>query len=256
MIRSTRFAIALGVWTTLAIPAARAAASAPQRGSDPFAACRQQFADQPLDYESAYCFYQIALRQRLLDEGGRLFDVLIREHPDNFWLRLAGGHIYRQRDPVRTEALYRQAADGFQKQGDAGGEILARGTLRSYLLPRGRLQDATAEMARVTALAASVDDPLLKARGVDAAGVARPGDRRRSRPGVPVAQAERAGDFSARSVSPEAHLSELARVGGLSHGTGRGGARRSTNGSIGSPRRRTMRTNRPPPATTSSTRRR
>jgi len=163
MIRRTRFAIALGVWTTLAIPAARAAASAPQRGSDPFAACRQQFADQPLGYESAYCFYQIALRQRLLDEGGRLVDGLMREHPDNFWLRVAGGHIHRQRDPVRTEALYRQAADGFQKQGDAGGEILARGTLRGYLLPRGRLQDATAEMARVTALAASVSDPLLKA---------------------------------------------------------------------------------------------
>jgi len=112
MIRRTRFAIALGVWTTLAIPAARAAASAPQRGSDPFAACRQQFADQPLGYESAYCFYQIALRQRLLDEGGRLVDGLMREHPDNFWLRVAGGHIHRQRDPVRTEALYRQAADG------------------------------------------------------------------------------------------------------------------------------------------------
>lgn len=163
MIRSTRFAIALGVWTTLAMPATRVAASAPQRGSDPFAACRQQFADQPLDYESAYCFYQTALRQRLLDEGGRLLDVLMREHPDNFWLRLAGGHIHRQRDPVRTEALYRQAADGFQKQGEAAGEILARGALRGYLLPRGRLQDATAEMARVTALAASVKDPLLKA---------------------------------------------------------------------------------------------
>ena len=164
MIRSARFAIALGVWTTLAMPGARVASGAPLRGSDPFADCRQQFADKPLDYESAYCFYQTALQLRLPDEGVRVLDALIREHPGNFWLPLAAGHIYRERDTVRTEALYRQAADGFQKQGEAGGEILARGTLRGYLLPRGRLQDATAEMTRVTAVAASVTDPLLKAQ--------------------------------------------------------------------------------------------
>ena len=164
MIHRARLAFALGVWATLAVPAARAAAGAAPREDDSFAVCRQQFAARPRDYESAYCFYQTAQRRRLPDEGTRLFDVLMREHPDNFWLPLAAGHMYRERDAVRAEALYRRAADGFQKQGDAGGEILARGTLRGYLMPRGRLQDATAEMARVTAVAAPVKDPLLKAQ--------------------------------------------------------------------------------------------
>lgn len=165
MIRSTRFAIVLGMWAMLATLAGRLEAAAPPRAEpDPFAACRQRFADKPLDYESAYCFYQVALQRRLWVEGGRVFDVLMREHAGNFWLPLAAGHVHRERDPARTEALYRQAADGFREQGHAGGEILARGTLRSYLQPRGRVEDATAEMARITAVAATVEDPLLKAQ--------------------------------------------------------------------------------------------
>jgi CHAT domain-containing protein len=156
-----RFAIALAVGAALADTGTTAAAT-PR--PDPFAACRRQFADRPLDYESSYCFYQAALQGRLWDEAARTLAGLMREHPDNFWLALASGHIHRDRDPARTETLYRQAADGFAKQRNAGGEILARGILRSYLLPRGRLREATAEMDRVAAVGASVDDPMLKAQ--------------------------------------------------------------------------------------------
>jgi hypothetical protein len=93
-----------------------------------------------------------------------VFESLVRDHPDNHWLPLAYGHVYRERDPRRAEALYRQAADRFQRDADAAGEILARGTLRNHLFPRGRAQDAAAEMERVLAVAASVNDPLLKAQ--------------------------------------------------------------------------------------------
>jgi CHAT domain-containing protein/tetratricopeptide (TPR) repeat protein len=153
--------MALGLWGTLAVAGgSRAVAASPP--PDPFAACRQQFAADPQDYESSYCFYQTALRQRLFKEVARVFEALMQEHPDNFWLPLSFGHVYRETDPDRTEALYRRAADGFRTQRHAGGEILARSNLRNYLFPKGRLKDATAEMERVTAVAAAVDDPLLK----------------------------------------------------------------------------------------------
>ena len=163
MARTIRFAMALGLWGVLVVRTERLTAAAAPR-PDPFAACRQQFAAKPLDYESAYCFYQTALNGRVLDEGARVFEALMREHPDNFWLPLAYGHTYRERDPIRAEALYRQSADGFQKQRNADGEILARSNLRNYLFPRGRLQDATVETERVVALGVSVDDPMLKAQ--------------------------------------------------------------------------------------------
>lgn len=133
---------------------------------DAFAKCREQFARDPGNYESSYCFYQVALDLRLWEEGGRLFDDLMKRHPTNFWLPLAYGHMHRDRGPTpdRAETLYRTSADGFRRLGHAEGEILARSNLRDVLFPKGRVQEASNEMARVVEIGASVDDPLLKAR--------------------------------------------------------------------------------------------
>ena len=70
--------------------------------ADPFANCRDRFARNPGDYESSYCFYQVTLDLRLWDEGGRLFDDLMKRHPTNFWLPLAYGHMHRDRAPDRA----------------------------------------------------------------------------------------------------------------------------------------------------------
>lgn len=159
--------IACALWSALALAAASpglAASAAQPQPADPFAACRQRFVEKPDDYESSYCFFQATIQQRLFDEGARQFDALIQQHPQNFWLPLAYGHVYRERDPDRTESLYRRAAEGFQKSGHAGGEILARSNLRNYLFPKGRLKDATAEMDRVAAIGETVTDPLVKAQ--------------------------------------------------------------------------------------------
>jgi hypothetical protein len=157
-----RFAVVFGCCAALAAPAATFAAG--PASSDPFAACRRQFAEKPDDYDSAYCFYQTALKEHRVDESVGVLDGLMRAHPENDWLPLASGHLYRDRDPVRAEALYRRAADGFQKKENAAGEVLARSTLRNYLFPKGRLQDADVEVARVSALASTVTDPLVKAQ--------------------------------------------------------------------------------------------
>ena len=131
---------------------------------DPFAKCAEQFARTPDDYDSAYCFYEVTLQKNLWDEGARRFDALIAQHPANLWLPLAYGHVFRSRDPARAETLYRRSADGFQRTDHAEGEILARSNLRNFLFPKGRVEEATRETARVAELGRSVADPLLKAR--------------------------------------------------------------------------------------------
>lgn len=131
---------------------------------DAFAHCRQQLAEAPQSYESAYCFHAVAVEHRLWDAAAGIFEKLTREQPENFWLPLAYGHMYRDRDPDEAERLYRRAATGFQARGQVEGEILARSNLRNYLFPKGRKDAADAEMVRVAELGAQVTDPLLLAR--------------------------------------------------------------------------------------------
>jgi CHAT domain-containing protein len=161
MKRRSGIAIVVGLCGSLAQWAQPVAGNVPPTG-DAFTACRQLFAWKPNDYDSAYCFYQAAVQRQQWQEGARVFEGLLREHPENYWLPLAYGHVYRERDPDRTEALYRRAADGFRVEGNAGGEIVSRSNLRNFLFHKGRRQDAAAEMERVSALEADVDDPLLK----------------------------------------------------------------------------------------------
>jgi CHAT domain-containing protein/tetratricopeptide (TPR) repeat protein len=158
--RSSRTLQALG---TLAITlyAATASGSPP---ADPYAGCRERFARNADDYDAAYCFYEVTFEQRLWTEGAQLFEELIAQHPQNFWLPLAYGHVYRGSDFDRAVALYRRAAESFRKAGHAEGEILARSNLRNVLFPRGRVEEATSETERVREIGASVADPVLKAR--------------------------------------------------------------------------------------------
>jgi tetratricopeptide (TPR) repeat protein len=159
--------IALGILSAIAAPL-RADGLGSSPGADPFALCRAQLAQHPDDFESAYCFSETAAKRRLWDEGVRVFASLIREHPHNFWLPLAYGHLYRSRVPHAdldaTEEMYRRAANGFEAARQAEGEILARSNLRDILVPRGRVAEATREVARVTEIGGAATDPLLKAR--------------------------------------------------------------------------------------------
>lgn len=132
--------------------------------ADPFTDCRRQFAEKPQAYDSAYCFYTVTQQQRLWDQGVQTFTTLMREYPDHYFLPLAFGHVQRERDPAAAEALYRRAADGFRAARHAEGEILARGGLRNFLYPKGRVDEANAEMTRVAEIAATVDDPLINAQ--------------------------------------------------------------------------------------------
>lgn len=152
----------------LSLIVAGSAFGRPAAARDPFSECRARLAQKPDDYESAYCFYAAAFERRLWDEGNRVFEALMLDHPGNFWLPLAYGHLRRNRVPDAdlnaAEALYRRSASGFLAARHDEGEILARSNLRDLLVPRGRVSDATREVARVIAIGASVTDPLLQAR--------------------------------------------------------------------------------------------
>ena len=71
----------------------------PTPGRDPFSECRPRLTQKPDDYESSYCFYAAAFERWLWDEGNRVFEALMLEHPGNFWLPLAYGHLRRNRVP-------------------------------------------------------------------------------------------------------------------------------------------------------------
>jgi len=112
---------------------------------DRFAPCREQLAQKPAEYESAECFSRVALDESMWTESTRVFQSLIDAYPDNFWLPLAYGNAWERRNPDRAEQLYRQAVAGFSASGHAEGELLARGTLRTFLFPRGRIEEAARE---------------------------------------------------------------------------------------------------------------
>ena len=107
-LRSTRSALRCsgGGGSTLLTTVAAAA-------QDPFAKCAEQFAQKPDDYESAYCFYQVTFEKSLWEDGARLFDGLIAKYPENLWLPLAYGHVYRSRDPKRPRRFTASQPTGF-----------------------------------------------------------------------------------------------------------------------------------------------
>jgi hypothetical protein len=150
---SVTFALVAGV------PGVPAAAPA-----NPFDVCRQQFEAKPQEYDSAYCFYTVAQRPGLWAEGKRVFEHLLREAPSNLWLSLVYGHVLRDREPDAAEERYRRAADGFRAARHFEGEFLARSSLRNFLSPKGRVDEANAQMARIAEISDSIDDPVLKAQ--------------------------------------------------------------------------------------------
>ena len=152
------------VSASLAVGVTITTASAASPPHDAFADCRQQLIARPDDYDSAYCFYQATLTGGLWDAAPGVLGRLIAERPANFWLPLTLGHIYRGRDAARAEALYRQAADGFQRAGHAEGEVVARVSLRDLLFPLGRSSEAAREVDAVAAIADRSSDATVKAR--------------------------------------------------------------------------------------------
>jgi tetratricopeptide (TPR) repeat protein len=135
---------------------------------DRWTACRAELQQRPDSYESAYCFYTAALQHPVWPVALQRYQKLLTEYPDNPWLVLTFGHLQRSGRPgtdnARAERFYLQAADDFRAARQAEGEILARIGLRDLLAPQGRTSEAAAAVTRALEIAASVNEPVLKAR--------------------------------------------------------------------------------------------
>jgi len=134
--------------------------------SDPFTACEAEFAAAPEDYESAYCFYEVAQKQKLSREAARRIEGLLARHPDNHWLQLVLGHVQWLLAHGQTEEHYLAAAEGFRTRGKADGEVLARYSLACYLMAQGRLDAAGREVDRAMAVAEEAKDPIVMAQAL------------------------------------------------------------------------------------------
>ena len=160
--------------------------------ADPFEACRRQFQAKPQEYESAYCFYTVAQQPGHWADGKRVVEELIGGAPDNLWLKLAYGHVLRDRQPDAAEAQYKRVAEGFKIAGHVEGEFLARSSLRNFLAPKGRIDRSQRADGPYHGTFELHQRSRPEGANVDRAGLAHPGSRGRSRRGVPAPEAGRA----------------------------------------------------------------
>ncbi|MFL6193985.1 MAG: CHAT domain-containing protein [Thermoanaerobaculia bacterium] len=135
----------------------RALAAAPD-----LAACESLFAANPGAEEPAKCFYTAGQRPELHERALRRLAEIRSRWPDLPWIAYYMGW---SETPARAETLFRAAAERFQAQGDARGEILARDSRERILMLLGRPKEADREMARVVQVAEASGDPVLRLRG-------------------------------------------------------------------------------------------
>ena len=111
-----------------------------------FARCDALFSEQPENYASSRCYYEVAREEGSWGKAAARVEELVAGWPENHWLKLVLGHIERSRNPERVEDWYLRAAEGFQAQGHAEGEVTARSNLLLILEREGRTEEAEREI--------------------------------------------------------------------------------------------------------------
>ncbi|MGH9389748.1 MAG: hypothetical protein ACRD1Z_09045, partial [Vicinamibacteria bacterium] len=133
-------------------------------GTGPFADCEAQYARAPAGRSSAECFYQVGLRKKRWELAARHLSRRLASDPDNDWLRLYLGNVYWWSDRPRALKRYEEAADGFSARGEATGELMARGNIRTLLMQEGRTSEAEAQVRRIVKAVEGTKDPELLSR--------------------------------------------------------------------------------------------
>ncbi|MEO1338897.1 MAG: hypothetical protein AAFV29_24860, partial [Myxococcota bacterium] len=134
--------------------------------ADPFAACETQVRAEPNSYASTRCFYDIAARNGDWEEAALRLERIRSHQPELHWSTLALGLVEIGRNRSRAADLLRAAADGFHRDKNPKGEVIARTNLANRLVRTGPLEAAQAEADRATAVANASGDPELKMRAV------------------------------------------------------------------------------------------
>ena len=143
------------VFALAAVGSAGAAAASPPFTPPSIATCDTSVASQPRSLDAWRCYLRWARRGVAeADAGrGRLESALALDH-QNHPARFALASIEADQGRERAAELYLAAAEGFQRSGDAAGEVHARLGLAHLLGVRGRLDESEREIERASEVAA------------------------------------------------------------------------------------------------------
>lgn len=133
---------------------------------DPFAPCEARLREAPDLWESARCFYEVALRGKLWEEAAHRLDTLGNLHPELPWLRLAAAYVEEERDPERATGKYEEAVVAFEAQGHAEGEVRARCAFAFWLSTRGKIREAGEELDAAVRRGEASGQPALLAEAL------------------------------------------------------------------------------------------
>jgi CHAT domain-containing protein len=133
---------------------------------DPFAGCESRLHEAPERWESARCFYEVALREKLWDQAARRLETLGTRHPERPWLRLAAAYVEEERDAGRATERYRDAVAAFESRGHIEGEVRARSVFAVWLSRLGERREAGAQLDAAVRRAEAAGDPALLAEAL------------------------------------------------------------------------------------------
>jgi hypothetical protein len=128
-----------------------------------FEACRGP-EGPPRSYDELMCLYRVGLQHEALAEARAHLRRLGAGGPARPWHTLVLAHASVDADEGRALALYEAAAEGFTRQGEPEGEVLARHNLRVLHHRRGNAAGAERQVIRARAVGASSTRPLVVAR--------------------------------------------------------------------------------------------
>lgn len=149
-------------WFVLLLGLAAPLGAVAHAPADPFARCETRLREAPERWESARCFYEVALREKLWDDAARRLETLGDRHPDRPWLQLARAYVEEERDPERATGRYRAAVAAFESLGHAEGEVRARCAFAVWLSARQERREAGEQLdAAVRRAEAAGQPPLL-----------------------------------------------------------------------------------------------
>jgi len=126
--------------------------------------CPSDTASAPARRLFAYCLYEATKAPETADVARAELLRLASDHRGEPWVLLYLGHL-RWTEPDRAAGIYKNAAEGFSRSGDAEGEVLARGNLSQVLFKLGRLPESSFEAEQAHAIAVASGIPELRVRG-------------------------------------------------------------------------------------------
>lgn len=162
MISGLRRALAL-LWLSvagIAAPSAADPAARPRTLDD----CDALVREMPSAFDSYYCYWGVARRDRSYDDAARRLEARLSVVPEDEKARLYLGLIAADRGDPGALGLLERAAEGFRRQRDPTGEIYARQSIVRIHERAGRREDAERQLSQLVSAAERSGDPALIVR--------------------------------------------------------------------------------------------